>query len=210
MKIFLWGIITLIFFSGCDATLNTKVKMSELYNNDEKILTGFLRIEVPSCHSYEDSRKDSKTLFDLKSKIPHILPDSKFTQCYRKEFNSYAEFTTPIQLSKNENRSNNYIGILTNKSNLLSVYVPKKLQDNIKELQDNSITKVNFKVKLQLINDLGKNSPEFMAFSTFINDDPIIVGSKIWLNKNSKPTLTLSDVSVSAALNNSQAIVLMK
>lgn len=210
MKVFLLGIITLILFSGCDATLSTKVKMSELYSSDEKVLNGLLRIQIPSCNQYEDSRKESKTLFDLKSKMPYILPGSQFTQCFRESIKSYAEFSTPVQLSKNKNRSNEHIGIFADESNLLSVYVPKKIQDNIKQLQDNSIIKVNLKIKLQLINDLGKSSPEFMAFSTYINDDPIVVGNKIWLKKDSSPTLTLSDVTVSSALNKSYAMVLLK
>ena len=208
-KLLIISVLLTFLFTGCDSVVFTQVKMSELLNNEEKTLNGLISIEIPSCNDYEDSRLPSKGLVNMQTNIPLILPDAKYKECYTKKFKSYADFTVPIKLSKNNNKSDKYIGLGSDDANLLYVYVPEKIQMGIKNMQDKSLVKTNLKVQIHLINDLGKPSPKFTAFSLFLRDMPIEV-MQLWLKEDSDPIITLSDVSVSKALNSPFVIVLLK
>ncbi len=60
------------------------------------MVKGNIDIEVSSCNDYEDSRKESKNLIELKQKVPTIFKNAEYVECYRKKFDSYAHFTIPV------------------------------------------------------------------------------------------------------------------
>ena len=96
MKKFLVIALSTILLSGCKVDMSTSINTDDLLSNQHKLISGNLSIEVPSCNDFEDSRKDSKTLADLKSKIPTVFTKAEFKECYKQKFNSFASFEIPI------------------------------------------------------------------------------------------------------------------
>lgn len=96
MKKFLVIALSTILLSGCKVDMSTSINTDDLLSNQHKLISGNLSIEVPSCNDFEDSRKDSKTLADLKVKIPTVFTNAEFKECYKQKFNSFASFEIPI------------------------------------------------------------------------------------------------------------------
>jgi len=197
-----------MFLGGCSANIATTVKMSELLDNKSKQLNGELYIEVSSCNNFEDSRKESENLIKTRKAILNGFTDSKYNQCFKKSFTSYAMFNVPVQLAHDKNSiSSKYINLITDRNYLLSLNIPKDLQKNIYRIQKDNITKSKINVGIKVINDI-KDVP-FTALSVFIDDVPFIA-KQLTSHKNTSFIMKLSDVSVQTALKEDLAIILLR
>ncbi len=88
--------IAALFLTGCKVDVETKINTDDLLLTEHKVVVGNVEIEVPSCNDYQDSRLESKSLIDLKQKIPTVFKNIEYVECYKRKFNSYAQFTIPI------------------------------------------------------------------------------------------------------------------
>lgn len=54
---------------GCKVDLETKINTDNLLSSEQNIVKGDINFEVSSCNDFEDSRKESKSLIELKIKF---------------------------------------------------------------------------------------------------------------------------------------------
>lgn len=197
--------------AGCKTTVETEVSLTDLLSSPTKQLAGNLLVEVPACQSHEDSRQPSKVLVDVQQAVPGIFSDAKFEECYSKGFDSFARFSMPVFLDKDEDgklASPSHINIVSNERGLLSVSVPEEIKKKIGSAQKKSpIGKLDLKFAIRVKNDTGKEFP-FSAVAVFIDNSPFVF-SNLTAKANGSFLVTLSDVSAKAAIENGDAMVLL-
>ncbi len=64
-KIFMVAVISSLLV-GCKVDLETKINTDNLLSSEQSIVKGDINFEVSSCNDFEDSRKESKSLIELK------------------------------------------------------------------------------------------------------------------------------------------------
>jgi hypothetical protein len=185
------------------------VNLSDLQNPTKKQISGDLYIQVASCSDFSDSRKVSDSVIKSKQTIPSIFKDAQYVECFQKEFISYSHFTVPILLStKNTITSNDYIHIISNKDNLLSVGVPPSIKQNLDRIKANSfgMTDIDLSVSINFKNDTNKKLI-FNAIASYVGNEPSIYNN-YFVEPNHEFSIKLSDVSVDNALINGVSQVL--
>ena len=218
MKNFL-TVILLVFitlFYGCKAKIVSELNVSDILKSETKIMKGDIYVEVITCHAFNDSRQPSQSVIRAKRNIPNIFLDAKYIECVNKQFKSQVHFTIPVILNKNKSVdldkqiiSGSYINIVSNKAALLGFIVPKKIRDGIDALKRNSFDNtVDLQVNIKVNNDT-KEKFSFIILSAFIDKQPYIIES-LSVNGKSSFLITLSDVTVSSALNKGFIIVLKR
>ena len=66
--------------------LETKINTDNLLSSEQNIVKGDINFEVSSCNDFEDSKeKESKSLIELKNKVPEIFQDAEYVECYKQK-----------------------------------------------------------------------------------------------------------------------------
>ncbi|WP_265498558.1 DUF7424 family protein [Providencia rustigianii] len=213
-KIFTTLIITTLL-AGCKVDLTTKINTDDLLSTEHKSVAGLIRVEVPSCNDFEDSRKDSNSLTDLKMKIPTVFRGAEFKECYKQKLSSYADFVIPIGVGYMDgdfkpvdtdiyifSTNDVYAGVILNKDAAARIKSAKKgLPDDMK-------------LELTLIIEKGqKPIPNIAALGVYMtgletNNSPIISRRVVIEGKEVK--FKLSDVSNSELSEGKAIPVLVK
>ena len=208
----LFTLFILIALTGCKATVETEVKLSDLLSAKTKDISGNLYINVPSCTSYEDSRQESKTLIRAKSTIPQIFLGAKYIECFTKKLDSYANFALPMKLDKDKDgklASDSLLNIVSNKGALLMVGIPQAINQKLEKLKKDSFGTKSFDltVNVKVTNDTGKNHP-FKILAAYIDGVPYDYDNLESVAGESF-VVKLSDVSVDKAKTSELALVLL-
>ena len=113
-----------------------------------------------------------------------------------------------VELRKLAAESN--VNIISNSETLLMVGIPQSIKANMERVKSNSFgaTSFDLKVNIKINNDTGKAFP-FKFIAAYVEGQPYIHGDLTSKN-NGAFVVTLSDVSVSSALENGTAMVLMR
>lgn len=212
IRFILSAIAVMLLLSGCKATVNTQVNLTDLLSSKTKTISGDLYVVVPSCNNYEDSRKPSDSLIKAQQTIPNIFTDAKYIECFSKEFDSMAHFSIPITLDKNDNgklASPSHVNIISNSKTLLTLGIPRSIHANMEKVKEDSFGTDTFelKVNIKIHNDTGKEF-RFRVISAYISGEPNVY-SNLVVNANGQFVVTLSDVSVDQALQRGQSPVLL-
>lgn len=209
MKIKLLCCSMALILTGCKTELTTDVNYSQLTNKEHKLVAASLVVEVPACTDYQDSRKESNTLTDLKKTIANVLPSSEYKECYRKGMDSYASFTTPVSIGYMDgNMSIDTSAIYIGGSDAMPMfaYIPPPLKKAINSAKKNSMMDkaLSFSIKINLKNDTDKDV-QVSPTAIFVNDYPIVTmqGYPITLKKGYQADIKLSDVSIARMLDES-------
>ena len=209
IKTILISLIILIF-TGCQGLIETNVNLSDLQSQTKKQISGDLYVQVAGCSDFSDSRKLSDSVIKSKQTIPSIFKDAKYVECFQKEFTSYSHFQIPILLTHQAKLiSNDYIQIISNKDNLLSVGVPPTIKQNIDRVKANSygMNDMQLSVTINVTNDTNKRLT-FNGIASYIGETPSIY-DKFFSEPNNTFSVKLSDVSVDNALKNGVSRVLV-
>ncbi len=193
----------LLSLAACNANLETDIKISALLDETTETLDGRLTMEVAACQDYKDSRKPSSSLIQMQQNIPGILEGAKFTECYSKNFKSYAEFLVPISLDKVEDQklpSDTNFVILANNAPYTTFVIPKQLIQRIENAKKSNplASSVDLKVSFNITNDTDNDIP-FRAYASYIDGAPHIAQSMNF-PAGASVKILLSDVSVDIAL----------
>lgn len=81
---------------GCKTDIIAPITTDDLESSEHKIVSGNVLVEVLTCNDYDDSRIESRSLVEAKSKVGSILKESEYIECYDKQMKSYASFKIPI------------------------------------------------------------------------------------------------------------------
>jgi len=196
--------------TGCKTSVESEVKLSELLNGPTRSISSNLYVEVAGCSDHKDSRVPSSSLIQVRELVPTIFSGSEFVECFRKEFDSFARFTVPVTLAKNTGgqlASPDQINLISDENILLAVSVPKALTAKIKAARAKaSAPSLDMKIAVKVVNDSGKDFP-FTALASYVDEQPAVF-DQFTSQKDRAFTVRLSDVSVSAAINQGKAPVL--
>ena len=213
MKFILPMMATAILVTGCKVKMETEVSLSDLLESQSKAINGDVFVEVPTCNSYEDSRKPSSSVVEAQQSIPSVLADAEYVECFSKNFDSFAHFSIPVVLDKDPDgkfASGFHINIASDSELLLIVGIPQAIKTNMERVQSNSFGANSIDLEMNIIvhNDTGKDF-SFDVLSAFIDGQPHVYSGPLTARNNSSFVLTLSDVSVSRALEFGTANVLL-
>jgi hypothetical protein len=211
MKSVLSLIVATILLTGCKATVSTEVSLKDLLEGESKAIAGDLHVEVAACNSYEDSRKPSSSIVKAQQTIPSIFADAEYIECFSREFNSFAHFKVPFFLDKDKDgklASEKHINIISNGNKFLFVGVPTLIKENMERVRSNSygVNALDLNINIKVNNDTGKDFP-FRVYASYIDGQPY-VSNDLTSKGDSAFIVTLSDVSVSRALDSGFAVVL--
>src|SRR5690606_31909791 len=94
-----------------------------------------LYLEVAGCHDFEDSRKPSSAVIEAQQKVPAIFADAQYEECFSKQMDSFARFTVPIALNKDNGiepaAAEKYINLVSKGEVFLGVAVPERIRVGI-------------------------------------------------------------------------------
>lgn len=192
---------------GCKTDLETTVTVSQLSSPTPTEILSDLNVEVIDCRDFEDSRKESESLVQVKSEIAKILPKATFVECYSKELQSYAHFKTPViagLLKKGQtyDPSSFYLAEQLNSQFALYIVIPEELKAKIekaKQTDDLGIGIGDLSIKINLVNDTDGDYVYF-PLAAYLNGNPVVLSADLTLKKGKKVQIKLSDVSVASAL----------
>ncbi|MBK5143197.1 hypothetical protein I2494_05625 [Budviciaceae bacterium BWR-B9] len=191
-----------LLLSGCKVDMNTTVDLNDLMSSTHKAVSGKLSFEVPACSSHEDSRKESKSLTDLKAQVPTIFRNAQFTECYTKQFSSYADFAIPVDVGSMDeptNMADTDIYIVSSKKHrtLAGIVLNKDLIERIRKAQKNAMNKMDFDISVTINRGDNTLSGYMVGVYQTFPDGKKVPASFAPLNwENAKTlTFTLSDVS---------------
>jgi len=211
MKFVLSLIVATILLTGCKATVSTEVSLKDIIEGESKAIAGDLHVEVAACNSYEDSRKPSSSIVKVQQTIPSIFADAEYIECFSKEFDSFAYFQVPFFLDKDKDgklASEKHINIISNEDTLLWVGIPTLIKENMERVRSNSygVNALDLNINIKVNNDTGKDFP-FTVYAAFIDGQPYVL-SNLTSKGDGAFIVTLSDVSVSHALDSGFSMVL--
>lgn len=196
-----------LILTGCKTELTTDVDYSQLTNKEHKVVAASLMVEVPACTDYQDSRKESKTLTDLRKTIANVLPSSEYKECFRKGMDSYASFTTPVSIGYMGGNMSLDLGTIYlggNEGTPMFAYIPPPLKKAINGAKKDSMMdkSLSFSIVVNLKNDTDKEV-KISPTAVFVNDYPIVTmqGSSIPIKKGYQAKIKLSDVSIASMLD---------
>lgn len=197
--------------AGCKTSVETEVKMSDLMSGQTQTIPASLYVEVAACADHEDSRRPSSSLVKVQGLVPGIFEGSKYVECFRKRFDSYARFDIPLTLDRDKDgkaASESQINLVANDQALLGLSVPKPIKDKLDAAsKDLGAPSLDMKVTVKVVNDTGKDVP-FRVLSAYVDGQPYVYG-ELTAHSGGSFVLTLSDVSVSMALNQAVAPVMI-
>jgi len=193
---------SILLLSGCKTYLTTDVKLSKLVDANTDYIDGNIYIEVPSCTSYDDSRVESKSLKNIKSRVPVAFKDAVFKECFSQKMNSFAMFTIPIHVSRSttkKDKDNEHINIVHTSFNFLGVSIPSYFSKRAKKTFNNNgvIDMSKTTITFNVLNDT-KKSYSVRVFGSFIGGTPGL-SRDINIEHNQTAQIVLSDVSSSQA-----------
>ncbi|HAU06502.1 MAG TPA: hypothetical protein DCS49_01765 [Gammaproteobacteria bacterium] len=212
MKTILSVLVITVLLGGCKATVESEVSLKDILESKTKSISGDLYVEVAGCNSHEDSRKPSNSVTKAQQTIPSIFADAKYIECFSKRFDSFAHFNVPVVLDKDKDgklASESHINIISNSESLLTVGIPQSIKANMERVKANSFGASSFdlKVNIKINNDTGNEFP-FKVIAAYVEGQPYVYGD-LTSEGDSVFVVTLSDVSVSEALEYGTAMVLL-
>lgn len=212
MKLILSMIIVAILLTGCKATVETEVSLKDILESKTKNISGDLYVEVAACNSHEDSRKPSDSVTKARQTIPSIFAGAKYIECFSKKFDSFAHFSIPVVLDKDQDgkfASESHVNIVSNSKSVVTVGIPPLIKANMERVKAESFGANTFdlQVNIKINNDTGKKFP-FKVIAAYVDGKPYIY-EELTSNSNSAFYVTLSDVSIGSALENGAAMVLL-
>ena len=202
-----------LFLGGCKAKVETELSLNDILESETKTISSDLLVEVAACNSYEDSRQPSNSVIKSRENVPKIFAGATFVECFTKKFDAFAHFTIPVVLDKDKDgklASESHLNIVSNSDVLLAVSIPRSIKANLERAKEASfgMDTLDLEIDIRINNDTGRDLP-FKVFAAYVNGLPHVFSELTSKNMGSF-TLTLSDVSVSSALDDGQALVLIR
>ncbi|MFK3558981.1 DUF7424 family protein [Pasteurella multocida] len=190
--------------AGCKVDMSTDVMLSTLNEPTKEIISN-VAVEVASCTSYEDSRKESDSLIRIKEKLPTIFNGAKFVECYKKKMDSFAIFTVPVFIGKDEPAGDYNLWVHGTERVPLIISASKKFRESLHNFKKREISKLNINSFLNVKNDTN-NVLKFRMTSAYLGDIPVSNISYIHTFKpNDLYSIKLSNVATDALLRKDSA-----
>lgn len=205
------GVMGAFILTGCKIDVETKIPLSGLMSEGIKTSSANLLVEVAACNDHKDSRNPSDMLIKVRDAVAKAFPVAVYKECFRKEFNSYANFEVPAnygQGSDAEWGATKGVRIMARRAKDGTFNVSSGLPQDVRKVLDAS-SKEKYKIEafkvenvrmhIALGNDMGQDM-EIFPFGTFVQNTPV-VGAKLNMQKGGTYNFRLSDVTTAAAFH---------
>lgn len=202
------SLASLIFLTACQTDLEIALPLSDLNSPEGQNLNATLLIGVPSCVSYEDSRQPSSALEDAMEVVPQVFTGAEYSDCFRQNFDSYAEFTLPVALSDSLDPDDSMIQIVHNEGVELGITVPSRMISEMRRVERESfgMTSFDLGMTIELINDLDSVFSRGVV-SSYVDKAPVPFGT-FHLAPGESLSIRLSDVSIDQLIAENLTVVL--
>lgn len=192
--------LSVLLLSGCKLEWSSHILFSKLFDKSITVADSALVAEVAACNSYEDSRKPSDSLLQVKGAINDVFPDAKFEECFTQQFNAYAKFTLPIAYGASEMLKPEHpkLRILSYDNNIAFVDIAPSLDGKLQSYQNNKLSVTDFKpsdvsVVITIDNDTGTDQ-KIDVRGAYVDGYPVINTQGIDFKKAKSFTFKLSNV----------------
>ncbi|AKJ42703.1 hypothetical protein [Pragia fontium] len=215
MKKILLVVPMILALSACKIDMASKMNFSDLTSETPKEVSGMITVEVPACNDYRDSRKESKSLTEAKTKIPGVFAGAKFKECYTSNMKSLAVFDTVFHAGKVVDGNITQDVLFYGNENIgLGIAISESFKNKIKKSMDRlslGVTKLNILVE---VNNDSASDLKLIFLSSYVNFGdkkytPIIY-SDLAVKKDSTFTVKLSDTSVDHLIENRATILAIR
>lgn len=199
---------SLIFLAACQTDLQVQLPLSDMLSPKGQQLDAVLLVEIPGCVSYEDSRQPSSSLVEAMETVPQVFEGAELTDCFRQNFDSYAEFHLPIELTDSFEPHDSMIRLVHNEDVSLGVTVPPRMVSEMRRIETESygMTSFDLGLSIELVNDL-ESSFVAGALSSYVDGRPVLADG-FPLVPGMSASLRLSDVSIDHLITENQTVVL--
>lgn len=199
-----------VLLIACQHQLVVPVKLSQLSAPDPIEVSATMSIELPGCNDYKDSRIKSKSLMQTIQFFEQAVPEAKFLECYRKDFDSLADFSVPVHLGGIA--KGGLVAIYSSSNSLLIVNANAKRIANIKAQAKQSNRRFNtsdIQLTIDLVNDTGRPIDDVPVLATYVDGIPFDWQS-INIPENASASLTLSNVSFDKLISSPPVSLLLR
>ncbi|OCG01716.1 DUF7424 family protein [Gilliamella sp. wkB308] len=204
MKKVIIGLISVALLSGCKVELVPTVNLSDVNSVTAKTVQSKLIVEVMSCTDFEDSRKESSDVRDVKKAISEVFTDAKYIDCYREKMDSKALFEVPIIVGGKTAVGDIQITNAGFGGGMI-VRMSERVKNKINRATKSTMSKPEPSITINLNNDLNSEL-DIVAHAVYL-DNYALPLSPYTLLAGEKHTFKLSDVSVSSAFQHGVALI---
>lgn len=215
MKVFKLAAITAAFvaLAGCKTEFTAEVPLSALQDAEVAALPGTVRLEVPSCNHYEDSRQPSDSVVKAQEMMPRIFPDAEFAECYSQNMDSWAEFNIQFPIDRDGDKdtfaSDSAFNITTSENLHFGISAPPALIERLEQARraEMMMPEFEYAFAFNVINDTEEPFPT-TAIASWIDGHPSTIQG-IEVPAGEQFTLRLSDVLIDRAVQTGAASILV-
>ncbi len=201
---------TVMALVACKTQVSTEVSAKDLFESASKSIPGEILVPVLACNDYKEKEKESSSLIQVKKQIPEIFSEAKYEACLKEGSNSFAKFSLPIGLDKDNDGKfflENSLNIISYGSHFVSLGIPDAIRKSVND-KKSSNAEFSLDVRIKVKNDTGKKF-SYNVFSAYIDTQPQVYAT-LQAKANATFEVKLSDVSVDEALKNSITQVLTR
>lgn len=198
--------------AGCRTEFSAEVPMSQLQDSSVTEIPATVRLEVMSCHHYEDSRKPSDSLVKAQEMMPRIFPSADFHECYSQGMDSWAAFDIALPIDRDGDpeqfASDDAFNLTTTESLPLGVAVPPAVLERLDQAQSAAMMgDLEYGISLDVVNDTGEPLP-VTVLSAWVEDQPATL-QPMEVPAGESFALRFSDVLIDRAVKTGEATVLV-
>ncbi|NYA27892.1 DUF7424 family protein [Haemophilus haemolyticus] len=194
---------SLCLLAGCKVDMTSSVGLAELQKDDISTINTELSVEVINCNDFEDSRRESKELSELKVNVPKVFRNAEFVECYKKKMESFAIFKVPVTVGK-QKPSDFDIHFGSGQNSLFFIAASQQFRDKLAHFQKRNLTKLDMKINTTVVNNT-QQSFKFKLDNIYLNGKPEMNSRFVYeVNPGEKIPLQLSNVATDGLLRTEQ------
>ncbi len=201
----------LLLLAGCKVEMEIPIAFSDLETKEVLTKSLFVLVEVPTCKDYEDTRNESKSLIDLKEKVAAHFPIAKYSQCFSKKMNSFAEYKLPFSIipkgmkfpkEAGDKLSETSVGVIRLKDAKIGeapitdvqLFFFNTFKKQLNQFAEDNYTSLSATIHQILTNDLSEKRFYYISTPVYVDGYAYEYIDEL-LAKGDKSTITLSNVS---------------
>lgn len=198
---------------GCKTEFNADLPLSALQDEGVSSVPATVRLEVPGCNDYEDSRQPSDAVVKAQEMLPRIFPEAEFVECYSQNMNSWTEFSLQLPIDRDGDReafaSDDAFNLATSDASQLGLTAPPALIERLEQARKAEMMMPDFEYafSFNITNDTGETF-DTSVFSAWVDGFPVIAHN-MQVPDGESFTLRLSDVSIDRAIQAGEADILV-
>lgn len=200
-------LVSLLFMMlvGCKILTEVEVSTDQLTAENPESIVASLFIEIPTCTDYQDSRNESDSLREARTKTPELFKGAEFQECFTQRLDTWAHFRIPIGITKNADSNTEDLSLYSNEHVLVGISAKKDFRDRLQRQNESSTITSDYRITVGLTFNQDYTAT---AYSSYVDGTPITVGTAEF-KTGGNIDFSLSDVSVDQLMSRGYVAVLV-